>query len=300
MTDDMMMIAGAVLAVVVLAAVFLVLQKRGPPTVFPHAEFRKYALIDKKSLSHDTLKFTLALPDGHVLGLPTGQHLTLRFKDADGKTHQRSYTPVTDNSSIGKVELVIKVYRANVHPKFPDGGKMSQHIDSLKIGDTIDMKGPKGHMEYKSGGQLSVKPLGKPRQERQTKQIIMIAGGTGITPMLQVLNFIFRNPGDASIKVNLLYANQTEDGILVRQELEAIAKEFPDRFSLNYTLDRPPSGWNFFTGFITKEMIEKSCLFNGSVKDTQVLMCGPPPMIKFACTPNLVELGFKDDQFVVF
>jgi cytochrome-b5 reductase len=31
-----------------------------------------------------------------------------------------------------------------VHPKFPEGGKMSQHLDSLKIGDKIEMRGPKG------------------------------------------------------------------------------------------------------------------------------------------------------------
>ena len=39
---------------------------------------------------------------------------------------------------------MIKVYKAGVHPKFPEGGKMSQHLDSLEIGDTVDMRGPKG------------------------------------------------------------------------------------------------------------------------------------------------------------
>ena len=35
------------------------------------------------------------------------------------------------------MDLVIKVYFANVHPRFPEGGKMSQHLESLKIGETI-------------------------------------------------------------------------------------------------------------------------------------------------------------------
>ena len=86
---------------------------------------------------------------------------------------------------------------------------------SLKIGDTIEMKGPKGHMEYLRGGSFTVKPLGKPNESRQTNQIIMMAGGTGITPMLQMLHFIFKNPGDPSIRVNLLYANQSEYNMML-------------------------------------------------------------------------------------
>ena len=39
------------------------------------------------------------------------------------------------------MDLVIKVYFANVHPRFPEGGKMSQHLESLKIGETIGKKG---------------------------------------------------------------------------------------------------------------------------------------------------------------
>jgi cytochrome-b5 reductase len=180
------------------------------PSVLPREkDFCKYPLLKKESLSHDTRKFTFGLPAGHVLGLPTGQHMTMKLVDpVDGKTHQRSYTPVTDNSDIGIMSFVIKIYKAGVHPKFPEGGKMSQHLDSLKIGDVMDMKGPKGHLDYKRGGNFTVKPLGKPMETRQTNQILMIAGGTGITPMLQILQFIFKNPGDPTIQVRLIYANQ--------------------------------------------------------------------------------------------
>ena len=94
---------------------------------------------------------------------------------------------------------------------------------------------------------------------------------------------------------------KAEDDILVRPELEALAKEFPHRFQLHYTLDRPPTeGWMYSTGFITKEMIERYCLFGHSPKQTQVLMCGPPPMIKFACVPNLEALGFTEHDWVIF
>jgi cytochrome-b5 reductase len=91
-----------------------------------------------------------------------------------------------------------------------------------------------------------------------------------------------------------------EDDILVRQELESLAANFPDRFSLHYTVDRPPEGWKYSSGFISKDMIEKYCLFHNSSKNTQVFMCGPPPMIKFACQPNLEQLGFTEKEMVVF
>ena len=40
------------------------------------------------------------------------------------------------------------MYKKNVHPRFPDGGKMSQYLDSLNVGDTIDIRGPEGKVAY--------------------------------------------------------------------------------------------------------------------------------------------------------
>merc|ERR1712071_244363 len=119
-----------------------------------------------------------------------------------------SYTPVTGDEIRGSVSFVIKVYKAGVHPKFPEGGKMSQHLDSLQIGDTLDMKGPKGHLEYLGKGKFTVKAMRKPLQERSARHFGMIAGGTGITPMLQVIHAIFREgDNNKNTTVSLLYAN---------------------------------------------------------------------------------------------
>lgn len=108
-----------------------------------------YIFEQKIVVSHDTRQFTFDLQTPKtLLGLPIGQHISLRFTDAEGKSHQRSYTPITGDEVPGKVTFMIKVYKAGVHPKFPDGGKMSQHLDSLKIGDDIEMRGPKGKCLY--------------------------------------------------------------------------------------------------------------------------------------------------------
>jgi len=285
--------------VVVLILATKVLFGKEKPAMDPTSDFKPFSLIEKEVLNHDTRRFTFALQTPTTkLGLPIGQHIALKFKDANGKNVQRSYTPTTGDETPGKVSFVIKVYKANVHPKFPEGGKLSQHLDSLSIGDTIDMKGPKGHLEYLGNGNFTVKPMGKPLQSRKATHFGMIAGGTGITPMLQVLHAIFRNEND-KCTASLLYANQAEEDILVREELEKLQKQFPDRFSLHYTLDRPSSDWKGSTGFVTKQMIE-SYVLKGSTDNSQVLMCGPPPMLKFACIPALKEIGMTDREWFSF
>ena len=135
--------------------------------------------------------------------------------------------------------------------------------------------------------------------------------------------------------MSLLFANQTEEDILCRTEIEAMAAANPrlkarrsaSRFSspqlklprrlrlrggaerrapsshpapqVWYTVDRPPaSGWKYGKGFITKEMIADHLPAAGP--STQVLICGPPPMIKFACRPALSELGFTEDNLLVW
>ena len=62
------------------------------------------------------------------------------------------------------------------------GGRMTQYMEKMAIGDTIDVKGPLGHFIYKMRGEYS--HHGK---EGKVKQMSMIAGGTGITPMWQVI-----------------------------------------------------------------------------------------------------------------
>ena len=125
----------------------------------------------------------------------------------------------------------------------------------------------------------------------------MMAGGTGITPMLQVMEAMLRDPADET-KIKLLYANQTEEDILVRDMLEDLQAKHKDRLSIHYTLDRPPAKWAYSSGFIDCDMISKH-LPPKEVKPL-ILMCGPPPMVKFACVANLEKLGFDKDLFVQF
>lgn len=61
-------------------------------------------------VSHNVRRFRFRLPDKKmVVGLPTGSHITIAAKDVDGKDVMRPYTPVTDDTSKGYVDFVIKV-----------------------------------------------------------------------------------------------------------------------------------------------------------------------------------------------
>ena len=84
----------------------------------------------------------------------------------------------------------------------------------------------------------------------------MIAGGTGITPMLQIITAVIRDKHDSTTTMALLFANQTEADILLRDELDELARKHPHRFRVSYTLDRPDKDWNGFSGFVNEEMIK--------------------------------------------
>jgi cytochrome-b5 reductase len=183
------------------------------------------------------------------------------------------------------------VYFKGVHPKFPDGGKMSQYLENLPIGHTIDVRGPSGLLVHNGPGTFAIKP-DKNSQPNiiHYKNLNMIAGGTGITPMLQLIRQALKDPEDMT-KMALLFANQSEADILLREELEAAVASAPDRIRIWYTVDRPSEGWKYSSGFVSAEMIAEHLY--PPADDTFVLMCGPPPMINFACQPNLDKLGYS-------
>ncbi|XP_074860151.1 NADH-cytochrome b5 reductase 3 [Carettochelys insculpta] len=251
-------------------------------------------LIDKEEVSHDTRRFRFALPTReHVLGLPVGQHIYLSAR-IDGNLVIRPYTPVSSDDDKGYVDLVVKIYFKGVNPKFPNGGKMSQYLDSLKRGDTIDFRGPSGLLVYKGKGKFAIRAEKKSEPVLKTvKYVGMIAGGTGITPMLQLIRAIMKDKDDHT-SCQLLFANQTEQDILLRSELEEVQVQHEDRFKLWYTLDRAPANWEYSEGFVNQDMIRDH--LPPPQDDVLILMCGPPPMIQYACIPNLEKLGYTKDM----
>lgn len=255
-----------------------------------------FALAHKEDISHDTRLFRFQLPSAkHVLGLPVGQHIYLTAH-INGELVKRPYTPTTSDDNQGYFDLVIKIYSQ---------GKMTQYLDNFSIGQTIDVSGPSGNLIYKGQGLFDIRPRKpEPFVTRRVRYLGLIAGGTGITPMYQILNEIIKEktsvePGDnVDIKVWLLFANQSEQDILLRDELEQIAASNSDCFKMWYTVDRKSEGWKYSTGFIDEAMLKEHMPPPGD--DVLICICGPPPMIKYACIPNLDKLGYTEKTRFTF
>ncbi|XP_014295033.1 NADH-cytochrome b5 reductase 2 isoform X2 [Microplitis demolitor] len=286
-------VVGAVSTIIIGVTIHYLIRKKKKAQILLEDPSKKYKLplIEKEIISHDTRRFRFGLPtDQHVLGLPIGQHVKLTAV-INGESVSHSYTPVSSDDDRGFVDLVIKVYFKNVHPKFPEGGKLTQYIENMKLGDEIDFHGPVGRLFYRGNGNFAIK---KSRTDptldfHTVNKVVMIAGGSGIAPMLQLIRAITKDPSD-STKVSLLFANQTEKDILLRDELEQVLKNHPDKFTRWYTIDSSSDDWKYSTGYINAEMI-KTHMYPPA-DDTIVLVCGPPAMINFACTPNLDKLGY--------
>ena len=309
---DNLAVGVAVVAVVIVALALSQQSKKMGVSKFlvDKSKRQKVVLSQVEKLSSDTKRLRFALPSPDmILGLPVGKHFKVYCPNKKGAVKgewngkadpeldeteiERKYTPTSSDDDRGFVELVIKVYKSGVVPRFPDGGKMSQYCDSLKVGDTLDVSGPWGVIEYKGRGTWL---YGK-REITNMTQVGMMAGGTGITPMLQIITAVLKDPKDKT-KLSLLFANQTESDILVRDHLEALKKRHPDRFDLWYTIDRPPANWNYSSGFVTADMIASH--LPPPSDTTLVLMCGPPPMVQFACKANLDKLGYNKSRQLAF
>ena len=65
-----------------------------------------------------------------------------------------------------------------------------------------------------------------------------------------------------------------------------------------YTVDKADESWPFSVGFINEAMVRERLL--PAAPDAVAAMCGPPPMIKFACLPNLKQVGFTPEQCIEF
>lgn len=105
--------------------------------------------------------------------------------------------------------------------------------------------------------------------------IHFLAGGTGITPMLQLVREVCRDPSD-STQLSLLFANQTEADILCRDELEDVKARHPSKFKLWYTVDRPTDGE--YSSIIVSTVVSNSsscsCYNRGRIMTPPILHAG--------------------------
>lgn len=228
-------------------------------------EYKTLPLIVKDEVAPAVYRLVFKLPSQNdVVGIPIGQHVAIKGQ-VEGKAVSRSYTPTSNNLDRGKLELLIKCY--------PDGALTGKYLAHLQVGDKVSFRGPKGAMKYHNG---------------LCKRIGMIAGGTGITPMYQLIRAICEDDRDLT-EISLVYANRSEGDILLRKELDRFARAYPRNLKVWYMLDQPPANWAFGSGYVTRETI--AAKLPHASEYTKVMLCGPPGLVE-GSKKALVDLGF--------
>lgn len=101
-----------------------------------------------------------------------------------------------------------------------------------------------------------------------------IAGGTGITPIYQLVRHILSTPADRT-RITILYASRSEPDILLRTELDALQRQHPDRLRVYHTIEEVVPGWQGGKGRVTEEMIKEWMPKPGREGGVLVAVCGP-------------------------
>jgi len=208
---------------------------------------------------------------------------------------QSAYTPLLERRAKGFIDLLIKIYYPNA--EFPEGGCMTLGFSELVLGDVVELKGPIGHFIWKGKGMITLHD-----EEKHVTEIGLVCGGSGITPILQVLQAILTDddPLDCCTKVWVLNVNRFVEDILCREQLEQLALEHGSRFRLHYSLTgKPvPSDWSYLTGRLTSEILKEHLPTPG--QDKLVCICGPSSMEQ-SVKSSLCQIGWDlSKQVVVF
>lgn len=266
-------------------------------------EFASVPLLERISVSDTSSVLRFGLPDeSKPLNLSTcacilaKADLPASSGDDDEKKQEegtaptevvvRPYTPISTNAQVGSFDLLVKHY---------EKGLMSQHLLKMPVGSALEFK----HIDF------NVK-LQAPFKQRN---IGMIVGGTGVTPMIQALHAILGD-SDSSVKVSMLYGSRHSSDILGNEMLSKWAADFPDRLSVTHVLSHEPEGgeWKGERGFIGKDLVEKHLPAPRLGADAIIFVCGPPPLYDALSGPRgeaevkglLGEMGYSNDQVYKF
>lgn len=216
--------------------------------------FTELRVHSTEEVNHNVRKITFILPtEDTVSGLaPVTSMLSQHWPEDGWLPVMRPYTPISDNHERGQITFMVK--------KYP-GGKASTKMHALLPGESMKFK-PLHELDYKPN---------------EHKSVLLLAGGSGITPIYQLSRAILQNPDDKTV-LKLIYANNSEDDILLRKEIEDLERNYPDRFSKLFTVSKKSSSDDSVqTGYIDKAMITKM-FGQGKQPGQKVLVSGPPSM----------------------
>ena len=233
-----------------------------------------YTLTSKRRLSPNSYLLRYALPNGrkHLcedLTLPT----CIKILYPDGtdekagnntRSLEKSYSPVSHPGVEGYMDLIVKSYPPRA------GGGVGDYLCNMKVGETI-----RGTVKGKRIMHGSAAVLGR------WTNIGLVAGGTGIAPLLQVARIVLesQDPDDTSTTVHLLFINCTEQDILAREEIEDLASQHRERFHVTHSLTSPNNSvsttpWKGYIGRGSVAMVSAALPPPTNDGKTMILVCG--------------------------
>ncbi|MBE9549585.1 MAG: fatty acid desaturase [Proteobacteria bacterium] len=199
----------------------------------------------------DSVVITFANLDEVALEFKPGQYLTLS-KKLNNEYLTRCYSICEANTS-GKLSVAVKRV---------DGGLLSSYLnEELVVGDQLTVAGPFGEFIYQSCA-------------GQDENLVLIAGGSGITPIISILeSALIENP---DIHVHLIYTNRSIADTLFNSRLNQLLQSYPDTLEITPVYQTVDPEWSGLSGYLDTEKL--SSILAGQDADSQYYICGPARM----------------------
>jgi ferredoxin-NADP reductase len=210
---------------------------------------------------------TFELPDwpGHV----AGQRVDVRVTAADGYAAVRSYSIASAPHGDGRLELSVE--------RLPDGEVSPYLTQELTVGDRVELRGPIGGWFV--------------WHEDQTEPIQLIAGGSGIVPLMAMIRS--RAAARSSAPFRLLYSVRHPGGVWYRDELQALSAD-DHGIGVTYVYTRTaPLNWPRPPGRIDAELVAESG-WPATLSPT-CYVCGPTSFVEHV-GGLLTALGHVPDR----
>ncbi|OLY84187.1 NADH-cytochrome b5 reductase 1 [Smittium mucronatum] len=261
--------------------------------------FRKFKLIEIRNVNHDTNIFRFFVPDidkkhsKAIYKIINSGVWSIDIKDHYVQTY-RSYTPIDysipsnhiESSNTSGFDISLKEDGNNdqnyidiLVKRYPNGS-VSRFIHNIDVGEMVEIRGPRSTFPYFL---------------RPKKNIGLIAGGTGIAPMYQLIKRILLSE-DSQVsdkKISLLYASKSKEDILLANELISLQKKYPEKLTLRFHIDsnadfdsqssqtslrsssniKLPEGLDTNLGFIDRKTIQENMPLPGD--DSIIVVSGP-------------------------
>jgi len=220
-----------------------------------------------ESQTHDAKTFRFLLPRGRTLPTRPGQFLTFDWM-IDGKLVTRSYSICSSPLQTAYIEIT---------PKRIQNGRVSRFLnDRAKVGLTVKARGPYGRFCF---------------EESKHERIVLIAGGSGITPMIAMLRYI----DDLCIPVNvtLIYCVRTEHDVFFNNDIAALQCRL-SKFRYVPVLSQPSSDWTGWRGHLRREILEREV---EKPLESTFFLCGPPAFMELSRT-LLKEMSVESSKIL--